>query len=337
MKLLAIETSCDETAAAVVQDGREILSSVVYSQCAEHALYGGVVPEIASRRHAEQIVPVVSQALQQAGLTPAELDALGVTAAPGLIGAVLVGVNFAKGLAMAWDKPLVPVHHLRGHVASNYLAHHELQPPFLCLIASGGHSHVVEVADYTTFKVLGRSCDDAAGEAYDKVARAMGLGYPGGQVLDTLAQTGNPQAYPLPEPKVRGSLCDFSFSGLKTAVVNILHNAEQRGEAVDAPGLAASFQERVCGLLCEGLFTAAKHTGQRKLVLAGGVAANSRLRTMATQKAAEYGCQLYLPPVVLCGDNAAMVASQAYYEYIAGHTAGLALNGQATMEIAQAF
>lgn len=337
MKILAIESSCDETAAAVVEDGRRVLSSVVYSQIEEHKLYGGVVPEIASRRHTEQIVGVVSRALKEANCTKDELDAVAVTAAPGLIGAVLVGVNFAKGLALAWNKPLIPVHHLRGHVAANYIAHPDLAPPFLCLVASGGHSHIVEVLDYTSFRVLGRTCDDAAGEAYDKAARAMGLGYPGGVVMDKLARTGNPELYKLPDPKVKDSRYDFSFSGLKTAVVNLLHNAAQKGEELSMPDLAAAFQERVCTALCRNLFAAAQDTGAKRIALAGGVSANSRLRELTAQAAGAQGCALFVPPLSLCGDNAAMIGAQAYYEYLAGHTCGQELNGRATMEMEQNF
>ena len=337
MKLLAIESSCDETAAAVVEDGRKVLSSVIYSQIEEHKIYGGVVSEIASRRHTEQIVSVVQSALEKAQCAKEDIDAIAVTAAPGLIGAVLVGVNFAKGLALAWNKPLVPVHHLRGHIAANYLAHGQLEPPFFCLVASGGHSHIVHVKSYTEFEVLGRTCDDAAGEAYDKAARAMGLGYPGGVALDKLAQSGDKGKYKLPEPKVRDSLYDFSFSGLKTAVVNLIRNAQQKGEEVDIPSLAAAFQERVCHALCKNFIQAATDHGCKKIALAGGVAANSRLREMVAQAAEQNKMELYIPPISLCGDNAAMIGAQGYYEYMAGNTFDQSLNGKATMEMEASF
>ena len=251
MKILSIESSCDETAAAVIEDGRKIISSVINTQVAEHGLYGGVVPEIASRRHTENIVGVVEQALADAEMPLSDVDYIAVTAAPGLIGALLVGVSFAKGLSLATGKPLIPVHHLRGHIAANYLAHPDLEPPFLCLVVSGGHSHIVEVSDYTKFKILGKTRDDAAGEAFDKAARAMGLPYPGGVSLDKMSQQGDPKAFQLPKPKVEGAPLDMSFSGLKTAVVNILHNAEQRGEAVNIPDLCASYQNVICHALVD--------------------------------------------------------------------------------------
>ena len=278
MYILAIESSCDETAAAVVEDGRRALSNVVASQGEEHKLYGGVVPEIASRRHAEAVSAVTGRALSEAGVDLSELGAVAVTYAPGLIGALLVGVNFAKGLALSAGLPLIPVHHLRSHVAANYLAHRELEPPFLCLIVSGGHSHIVRVEDYTRYTVLGRTRDDAAGECFDKAARAMGMPYPGGVHLDRLAPTGNPQAFKLPRPRVEGSPYDFSFSGLKTAVVNLLHNAKQKGEEVNVADLAASFQYTAVEILCGNLLRAAEDTGAHTLVLAGGVSANSGLR-----------------------------------------------------------
>ena len=332
MNILAIESSCDETAAAVVRDGREVLSSVVLSQIDEHSLYGGVVPEIASRRHVEGIVPVTGQALEEAGMTLAELDAVAVTYAPGLIGALLVGVNFAKGLALAAKKPLIPVHHIRGHIAANYIASPGLKPPFLCLVVSGGHSHIYNVADYTRFELVGRTRDDAAGEAFDKVARVIGFGYPGGVKIDAAAKKGNINAYRLPRPKL-DSPYDFSFSGLKTAVVNLAHNAEQKGEKLCSEDLAASFQHTVCEILVTRFIAAAREYGQKKLVCAGGVCANSMLREMLGKAAAEYGAELYIPPVSLCGDNAAMIGAQAFYEYEAGHIADMSLNASAQMRI----
>ncbi len=333
MKILALESSCDETAAAVVEDGRALCAGVVATQVEEHRLYGGVVPEIASRRHAEAVSGVTREALAQAGMTVREVDAIAVTAFPGLIGALLVGVNFAKGLALATGKPLIPVHHLRGHVAANYLAHPELQPPFLCLIASGGHSHIVLVEDYTQYRILGRTRDDAAGECFDKAARAMGMSYPGGIALDALAETGDPQAFRFPEPTVEGSPFDFSFSGLKTAVINRLHRAEQVGEELNRADLCASFRDRVVGMLCSHTLAAAEQTGMRTVVLAGGVSANRELRRRMERECAARGYHLFMPPLSLCGDNAAMIGAQAYYEWLAGHTAGMALNASATMPV----
>ena len=333
MYILGIESSCDETAAAVVEDGRHERSNVVASQVEEHRLYGGVVPEIASRRHAEAISDVVQRALEQASVRPEQLDGIAVTYAPGLIGALLVGVGFAKGLALATGKPLIPVHHLRGHIASNYLAHPDLQPPFLCLVVSGGHSHIVRVEGYTRFQVIGRTRDDAAGECYDKAARAMGMPYPGGVALDRLAAEGDPHAYALPRPRVEGSPYDFSFSGLKTAVINRLHNAEQKGETLNRADLCASFQHRVTEMLVENTLQAAADTGADTIVLAGGVSANSGLRAGMEAACAKAGCRLYAPPLSLCGDNGAMVAAQGYYELMAGHTAGMELNAVASMSI----
>ena len=333
MILLGIESSCDETAAALVEDGRTILSSVIASQVEEHKIYGGVVPEIASRRHSEAIVGVVQEALSQAGKSLADLDGIAVTYAPGLIGALLVGVNFAKGLVLATQKPLIPVHHIRGHIAANYIAHPELEPPFLCLVVSGGHSHLIEVLGYTKFRIIGRTRDDAAGEAFDKAARAMGFPYPGGVFLDQAARQGDPSVYKLPRPKVEGSPYDFSFSGLKTAVVNILHNASQKGETVEINNLAASFQQAVVEILSSRFLAAAEQFGYKKLVIAGGVSANSGLRKKMEDECKRRGYALYQPPLSLCGDNAAMIGAQGYYEFLAGHTAGLDLNGVASLPI----
>lgn len=337
MKLLAIESSCDETAAAVVEDGRIVHSSVINSQVEEHKKYGGVVPEIASRRHTENIVPLVEQALEEASCTLTELDAIAVTAAPGLIGALLVGVNYAKGLAFASGKPLIAVHHIRGHIAANYIAYPQLAPPFLCLVVSGGHSHIIEVKSYTDFHIIGKTRDDAAGEAFDKAARAMGFPYPGGIYIDRAAQLGDPDFYKLPKPKVENAPYDFSFSGLKTAVINLLHNAEQKGIEVDKNSLSAAFQRNVCEMLCDRLFLAAKEFGYQTIVAAGGVSANSGLRSMLENGCKQHGYALYVPPLDLCGDNAAMIGAQAYYEYQAGHLADLSLNGAATMRIDAEF
>ena len=333
MKILAIESSCDETAAAVVEDGRKVLSSVIASQVSEHIIYGGVVPEIASRMHAQAISGVVSKAMSDAGVGYSDIDAIAVTYAPGLIGALLVGVNFAKGLAYSTGLPLIPVHHLRSHIAANYISHEELEPPFLCLVVSGGHSHIVAVNDYTDFSIIGRTRDDAAGECMDKAARAMGLPYPGGVNLDRISVDGDSSLYKLPHPKVEGSEYDFSFSGLKTAVVNIIHNSKQKGIEVSIPDLGASCIETVADCLVNNTVKAAETYGFKKIVLAGGVSANSRLRKRMSDVCGKKGWQLYMPELSLCGDNAAMVGAQAFYEYKNGNIAGLELNAFATMPI----
>ncbi len=333
MRILALESSCDETAAAVVEDGRTVLSSVVASQVEEHKLYGGVVPEIASRRHCEAIVGVTQKALDDAGMTLDEVDAVAVTYAPGLIGALLVGVNFAKGLALSSGKPIVPVHHLRSHIAANYITSPELKPPFLCLIVSGGHSHIVEVKDYTDLHVLGRTRDDAAGEAFDKAARAMGMPYPGGVEMDRRAEGGNPKAFLLPHPKVDGSLYDYSFSGLKTAVINLIHNAQQKGQTLPVEDLAASFRKAVVDCLVKNFVKAAQDTGSTKLVIAGGVSANSLLRSRLEKECRDRGWRFYMPELKLCGDNAAMVGAQGYYEFLAGNIAEMDLNAYAALPI----
>lgn len=334
MKILAIESSCDETAAAVVEDGRTVLSNIVASQVEEHKLYGGVVPEIASRRHAEAIVGVVDEALQAADCTLDAIDAVAVTYAPGLIGALLVGVNFAKGLALATGKPLIPVHHLRAHIASNYISYKELKPPFLCLVVSGGHSHIVEVLDYTEMRVVGRTRDDAAGEAFDKAARAMGIPYPGGVELDKIAESGDDSAFVMPHPHVDGSPYDFSFSGLKTAVINLIHNRQQKGEEIPVADICASYRKAVVGCLTDNFLLAADDLGYTDLVLAGGVSANALLRR-ETERLCKGKYTLYMPEKSLCGDNGAMVGAQAYYEYLAGHTAGSDLNAVATLPISE--
>lgn len=333
MKILAIESSCDETAAAVVEDGRKVLSSVIASQVSEHIIYGGVVPEIASRMHAQAISGVVAKAMEDAGATYSDLDAIAVTHAPGLIGALLVGVNFAKGLSYSTGLPLVPVHHLRSHIAANYITFPELEPPFLCLVVSGGHSHIVAVRDYTDFEIIGRTRDDAAGECMDKAARAMGLPYPGGVNLDKISVDGDPSVYKLPHPRVDGGEYDFSFSGLKTAVVNIIHNSKQKGIEISVPDLGASCIETVADCLVKNTVKAAEEYGFNKIALAGGVSANSRLRKRMTDVCTEKGWELYMPQLSLCGDNAAMVGSQGYYEFKKGNIAGLELNAFATMPI----
>ena len=333
MKILGIESSCDETAASVVEDGRKVLSNVIASQVEEHKIYGGVVPEIASRRHAEAISGVVKNALEDAGCTIDDIDAVAVTYAPGLIGALLVGVNFAKGLSFATGKPLVPVHHLRSHIASNYITHQDLKPPFLCLVVSGGHSHIIEVKDYTDFKIVGYTHDDAAGEAMDKAARAMGLPYPGGLNMDRAAVDGDPKAYKLPHPRVDGAPYDFSFSGLKTAVLNIINIAKQKGEEISVPDLGASYMNAVVDCLVENTEKAAKDLGYNKIVLAGGVSANSVLRKRMEQLCAKRKWELYYPELKYCGDNGAMVASQGYFEFSGGNVANLDLNAVASMSI----
>lgn len=335
MRILAIESSCDETAAAVIEDGRRILSNVIDSQVETHALYGGVVPEIASRGHMQAIVRVTEAALREAECTREELDAVAATCAPGLIGAVLVGANFGKALALSLGKPFVPVHHIRGHIAANYLAYPELEPPFLTLVASGGHSLLVLTRGYTDFEIIGGTRDDAAGEAFDKTARVLGAGYPGGPKIDALAKKGDPKKYRLPQSHVKDAPLDFSFSGLKTAVINLVHNAEQKGEGIDRAALAAAFQQAVVDTLVPRLRLAVRQTGAKTLVCAGGVAANSALRAALQRLAAEERCTLCLPPLALCGDNAAMIGAQAYYELLAGHVGVSGQNAYATAEITE--
>lgn len=333
MKILAIESSCDETAAAVVEDGRKVLSSIVASQIDEHKIYGGVVPEIASRRHTEAIVSVTEEALLKANMELKEVDAIAVTYAPGLIGSLLVGVNFAKGLSLSTGIPLIPVHHLRSHVAANYITSPDLKPPFLCLIVSGGHSHIVEVKDYTDFKIIGKTRDDAAGEAFDKAARTMGIPYPGGVLLDKIAEDGDPNKYVFPRPSVTGSLFDFSFSGLKTSVINLIHNANQKGIELFKPDVCASFRKAVVDCLSTNFLKAAKQLNYKNLVLAGGVSANSLLRSVLQNECKKLGYNLFMPDIKLCGDNAAMVGAQGYFEFKNNNVAGLELNAYATMSI----
>ena len=333
MKILAFESTCDETAVAVVEDGRKILTDQIFSQADLHAVYGGVVPEIASRCHVESISILAEKAIKAAGIERGDIDAVAVSYAPGLIGAVLVGVNFAKSCALALGVPLIPVHHIRGHIAANYLAYPELEPPFLCLAISGGNTILVDVRDYTDMKILGATRDDAAGECFDKTARVLGLPYPGGKPIDQLSQGGDDTKYVFPIGHVDGSPYDMSFSGLKTAVINLVHNAEQKGEEIDRAGLAASFTKAVSDSLVPRTVMAAKELGYDKVVVAGGVAANSRIRADFQKAAAENGFQLFVPPLRLCGDNGAMIGAQGYYEYLAGHTAGSDLNAYATMDL----
>ncbi|MDP4153196.1 MAG: tRNA (adenosine(37)-N6)-threonylcarbamoyltransferase complex transferase subunit TsaD [Bacillota bacterium] len=334
MTIFAIESSCDETSAAVVIDGRKVLSNIVASQIEKHKIYGGVVPEIASREHIAAISGVAREALSQAGVTMEDIDAVAVTAWPGLIGALLVGVNFAKGLALSYQKPLIPVHHIRGHVAANYIAFPELKPPFLALVVSGGHTNIIEVRDYTDYNVLGQTRDDAAGECFDKVARVMGLQYPGGVQIGKLAEKGDDKKYHFPSPSVDGEPLNFSFSGLKTAAINLLHNADQKSEVIDKESFSASFNRAVADSLVERLILAAEKTGYKAIVLAGGVSANTMLRDELKSECDRRKMTLYMPPLPLCGDNAAMIGSQGYYEYLSGNTAGMALNAKASKELA---
>ena len=334
MNILAIESSCDETAAAVVRDGRTVLSNCIASQIEMHTIYGGVVPEIASRKHVEAVTGLAEQAVAQAGLTKVDLDAVAVTYAPGLIGAVLVGVNFAKGAAMALALPLIPVHHVRGHIAANYITHPELEPPFVCLCVSGGTTLIVDVKSYTDMEVLGGTRDDAAGECFDKVARVLGIGYPGGGPMDRLARGGDDGRYELPRAHVAGHDLDMSFSGLKTASLNLIHNAQQKGEELNLPDFAASFGRAVSESLVPRVMAAARMRGYGRVAVAGGVAANSRIRADLTAACQESGDRLFLPELKYCGDNAAMIGCQGYYEWKAGRTAGLELNAYATRDIA---
>ena len=333
MNILAIESSCDETAVSIVQNGRKVLTDQIASQVDLHRIYGGVVPEIASRKHIEAIYGLADQALAAASMTRADIDAVAVTYAPGLIGAVLVGVNFAKAVALALDKPLIPVHHIRGHIAANYIAYPNLEPPFVCLVVSGGHTMIVHVKDYTSMEILGTTLDDAAGECFDKVGRVLGMPYPGGAALDKAAREGDDSKYVLPRSKPGENPFDMSFSGLKTATLNLIHHAEQVGEQIDIGSLCASFCAAVSDTLIPRVEMAVELTGVKKLAVAGGVAANSRVRDDLQALAVKLGAQLYMPPLSLCGDNAAMIGSQAYYEFLAGNIADMHLNAYATKSI----
>ena len=333
MKILAIESSCDETAVAIVEDGRRVLADCIASQVDLHRIYGGVVPEIASRKHIEAIYGLADQALLEAQLDRQDIDAIAVTYAPGLIGAVLVGVNFAKAAALALNKPLIPVHHIRGHIAANYLTYPELEPPFLCLVVSGGHTMIIDVRDYTDMEILGTTLDDAAGECFDKVGRVLGMPYPGGAALDKAAQRGNANRYSLPLPKPGVNPYDMSFSGLKTATLNLIHHADQVGDVLDVDSLCAAFCTTVSATLVPRVVQALKATGRSKIAVAGGVAANSRIRADILKATEEMGVSVFMPPLSLCGDNAAMIGAQAYYEYLAGNLAGMELNAYATKSI----
>ena len=333
MIILSVESTCDETAVAITENGRKVLTDQIFSQADLHAVYGGVVPEIASRSHVEVISRLADRAVQAAGIKKSDIDAVAVSYAPGLIGAVLVGVNFAKSAAQMLGVPLIPVHHIRGHIAANYIACPELEPPFLCLAISGGNTMLVDVRDYTDLRILGMTRDDAAGECFDKSARVLGLPYPGGAPIDRLAREGDDSRYALPRPYVGENPYDMSFSGLKTAVINIAHHAEQMGEEIDRPGLAASLCKAVSDALVPRTMQAARELGYKKVAVAGGVAANSRIRSDFAAACEQEGVELFVPPLKLCGDNAAMIGCQGYYEFLAGHTAGPELNAYATMEL----
>ena len=333
MKILSFESSCDETAVAIVEDGRKVITDQIFSQADLHAVYGGVVPEIASRSHVEVISLLAERAFAVSGLKKSDIDAVAVTYAPGLIGTVLVGLNFAKSVALALNVPLIPVHHIKGHVAANYIAYPELEPPFLCLAISGGNTLIIDVRSYTDLHIVGATRDDAAGECFDKTARVLGLPYPGGKPIDELSKGGDDKKYKLPRTHIDGAPYDMSFSGLKTAVINIVHNAEQKGEELDRASLAASFTAAVSDSLVPRTMMAAKELGYKKIAIAGGVAANSRIRADFKKAAEEAGCELFVPPLKLCGDNAAMIGSQGYFEYLAGNIAGSDLNAYANMEL----
>ena len=333
--ILAIESSCDETAAAVVKNGREVLSNVISSQIALHTLYGGVVPEIASRKHIEKVNQVVQAALDEAHMTLDEITAIAVTYGPGLVGALLVGVAAAKAIAYAAKKPLVPVHHIEGHVSANFIEHPDLEPPFVCEIVSGGHTHLVIVKDYGEFEIIGRTMDDAAGEAFDKVARAVGLGYPGGPKVDKAAKEGNPHAMEFPRAKVGGSQYDFSFSGMKSAVLNYINQAEMKGETICVPDLCASFQNAVVDVLVSRAVLATKEFGYKKLAIAGGVASNSALRAGMKAACEKAGIEFYYPSPIFCTDNAAMIGAAGYYEYINGVRAGWDLNAVPNLKLGE--
>lgn len=326
MKILALESSCDETAAAVVENGTNVLSSVINTQIELHKIYGGVVPEIASRKHIENISAVVDKALADSKLTKEELDAIAVTYGPGLVGALLVGVSYAKALAFALGKPLIPVHHIKGHIAANYIETPDLKPPFICLVASGGHSHIVHIKDYCEYEVLARTRDDAAGEAFDKVSRVLGFGYPGGPAIQKAAESGNPEAIHFPRVNMGESGFDFSFSGVKTAVLNYIHNAEQKGGEINKFDVAASFQEAVVDVLSSHLIECAIRCGVSKIALAGGVASNRPLRERVLKKSKEKGIEFYCPKLELCTDNAAMIGCAAFYEYKSGVRGDMSLN-----------
>ena len=333
--ILAIESSCDETAAAVVRNGREILSNIIFSQIDLHTVYGGVVPEIASRKHIEKINQVIEEALQKAQVGLRDLDAIAVTYGPGLVGALLVGVSTAKAISFATGIPLVGVHHIEGHISANYIENKNLEPPFVCLVVSGGHSHLVKVLDYGEYEILGRTRDDAAGEAFDKVARAIGLGYPGGPKIDKVSREGNPEAISFPRAKVGDAVYDFSFSGLKSAVLNYLNSCEMKGIPINQADVAASFQKAVVDVLVEHSMEAVKQCGMRKFAIAGGVASNTHLRSALEQACRDAGVEFYHPSPILCTDNAAMIGAAGYYEYCKGVRSGYDLNAVPNLKLGE--
>ena len=335
INILAIESSCDETAAAVIRNGREILSNVIYSQIDLHTLYGGVVPEIASRKHIDKVNQVIEKAIADSGMQLKEMDAIAVTYGPGLVGPLLVGVSAAKAIAYGAGLPIVGVHHIEGHICANYIANKDLKPPFMCLVVSGGHTHLVKVADYGKYEILGKTSDDAAGEAFDKVARAIGLGYPGGPKIDKVSKSGNPEAIKFPRAKVEGSEFDFSFSGLKSAVLNYLNSASMSGQTVNTEDVAASFQQAVIDVLVGHSMEALDMFGFKKFAIAGGVASNSGLREAFEKACAEKNIDFYLPPPILCTDNAAMIGAAGYYEFIHGVRDGLDLNAVPNLKLGE--
>lgn len=335
--ILGIETSCDETSASVVKNGREILSNVISSQISIHRQYGGVVPEIASRKHVELIIPVIDEAIREAGISVHQIDAIGVTFGPGLVGALLVGVSAAKALALSLDKPLIGVHHIEGHIAANYLEYRKLEPPFICLVVSGGHSHIISVESYIDYKVIGRTRDDAAGEAFDKIARTLGLGYPGGPLIDKAARSGNKNAIDFPRVHFSDGSLDFSFSGIKTAVINYINGEKQKGEKISIEDVAASFQKAMVDMLVRNTLQAAEQENKNIIAIAGGVASNSCLREEMERLAREKNIKVYYPKPVLCTDNAAMIACSAYYRYMNGITSDLSLNTMPNIKIDEKY
>ncbi|MBR2973009.1 MAG: tRNA (adenosine(37)-N6)-threonylcarbamoyltransferase complex transferase subunit TsaD [Clostridia bacterium] len=332
--IMGIESSCDETSVSIISDGKTILSNIISSQISTHREFGGVVPEIASRQHLEAINSVMQSALDEASVTLADIDAIAVTAGPGLVGALLVGVSFAKSLTYSLGIPLIPVHHIEGHISANYVAHPDLEPPFVCLVASGGHSHIVYAKDYSEFEILGRTRDDAAGEAFDKISRVLGLGYPGGPAVEKAALTGNKTAFKFPRVHLDNRF-DFSFSGVKTAVINEIHKLRQRNEELNINDVSASFQEAVTDILVENTINAAKYKNAKTICMAGGVASNTYLRNKMSASAEKCGIKLYFPPPVLCTDNAAMIACAGFFEYKKGNFADLSLNAYPSLQLGE--
>lgn len=335
INVLGIESSCDETAAAVVRNGRELLSNVISSQIDTHTKFGGVVPEVASRKHIEVVNSVIEEALEKAGMTLEDIDAIGVTYGPGLVGALLVGLQYAKGLSYSTNKPLIGVNHIEGHISANFIEHKDLKPPFVCLVVSGGHTFIVDMEDYGKFEVLGQTRDDAAGEAYDKIARAIGLGYPGGPKIDKISKEGNENAIKFPKANFHEDTLDFSFSGLKSAVLNYINNAAMKGETINTADVAASFQKAVVDVLVENVMAACKKKKVDKIVVAGGVASNSKLRSRLIEEGNKRNINVLFPSPILCTDNAAMIASAAYFEFLKGNVASLDLNAKPNLKLGE--